>query len=168
MPSCSRCDDGGASPAAAAAASGATHVILVYHKLLAHADAEKPTGMDIRMGQVVDSLLALGVTVHFLCHTEIPPTQLSPFGAGVAVYGGTLQEQYSQAIAAAPIKVAFVFFTTLTMKVYRTYVEGGAWADEPHDPLPEEKVVGWLRRAGAAGRASSPSPTTSTTCASSR
>ena len=142
---------GGASPAAAAAAAGATHVILVYHKLLAHADAEKPTGMDIRMGQVVDSLLALGVTVHFLCHTEIPPTQLSPFGAGVAVYGGTLQEQYSQAIAAAPIKVAFVFFTTLTMKVYRTYVEGGAWSDEPHDPLPEEKVVGWLRRAGGGG-----------------
>ena len=75
-------------------------MILVYHKLLAHADAEKPTGMDI---DGVSTRSSRSATVHFLATPR--SRRRSWFGAGVAVYGA-LQEQYWQAIAAAPIKVA--------------------------------------------------------------
>ena len=125
--------------------SSAEHVMVVYHKM--GNDKEKPTGMDLRMDQIVGSLVALQMRVHFLCQCDVDPSQLSPFGHGVAIYVGTLEQQYNQATSAARIDVAYVFFTTLTMSVHQRQLSGeGDWYLEPAKPLPEERVVSWLRK----------------------
>lgn len=125
------------------------HVIVVYHKM--GSDKEKPTGMDMRMDQIVRSLAALQTRVHFLCQCDVDPSQLSPFGHGVTIYFGTLEQQYAQATSAARIDVAYVFFTTLTMSVHQRQLSSERdWYLEPTEPLPEERVVSWLRKSGDA------------------
>ena len=121
------------------------HVLVVYHKM--GSDKEKPTGMDMRMDQIVGSLVALQMRVHFLCQCDVDPSQLSPFGYGVAIYFGTLEQQYNQATSATRIDVAYVFFTTLTMSVHQRQLSSERdWYLEPAEPLPEERVVSWLRK----------------------
>ena len=126
------------------------HIVVVFHKM--GSDREKPTGMDIRMTQIVQSLVALRYTVHFLCHEEVHESQLSPFDANVVIYVGSLREQFEQAAAAAPVRSVLLFFTTLTMTVHQRMIEGDAsWYEEPSEPLPEEAFLSWLRdKAGAA------------------
>ena len=53
--------------------------------------------MDIRMSQIVQSLLALRYTVHFLSHEDVHESQLSPFDSSVIVHTGSLTEQLEQA-----------------------------------------------------------------------
>ncbi|KAL1495743.1 hypothetical protein AB1Y20_016606 [Prymnesium parvum] len=130
-------------PPRAAAAGAPRGVLLAYHKL--GFDAEKPTGMDIRMGQVVSSLVALGAAVHFVCHCTVDPTQLSPFPRGVSIYAGTLRQQFDAAMARGAPSHAFLFFTTLTMFVHQRLLQGdAAWHVEPLAPLPEERLLSWL------------------------
>ena len=120
------------------------HVLLAYHKM--GFDSDKPTGMDIRMGQILQSLVSLHIQIHFLCHCDVNPSQLSPFGRGVTIYSGSLRQQYKQAIAMAPQSHAFIFFTTLTMSVHQRMLQGeAAWNAEPHAPLPEEQLRAWFR-----------------------
>ena len=58
----------------------------------------------------------------------------------------TLQ-QYQMAVAAAPVRHAFIFFTTLTMSVHQRMVQGDvSWHTEPKEQLPEEQVLAWLHR----------------------
>eukprot|EP00965_Chrysotila_dentata_P244646 6206093-Pleurochrysis_carterae.AAC.1 len=121
-------------------ASQRKHMLVVYHKL--GLDKSKPTGMDIRMDQVLHSLLALRIRVHFVCHCSIEPSQLSPFGPDVRIYAGGMAEQLSQALATAPIEAALIFFTTLTMSVHTRMAQNrDTWHLEPREPLPEERVL---------------------------
>ncbi|KAL3896153.1 MAG: hypothetical protein SGPRY_013335, partial [Prymnesium sp.] len=123
----------------------AMHVLLAYHKM--GFDSEKPTGMDIRMGQIVESLVMLRVRVHFVCHCVVDVSQLSPFGEGVIIYFGSLEQQYQQARAAAPFAHALLFFTTLTMFVHGRMAQGiPDWQLEPTQLLPEEQLLYWLRK----------------------
>ena len=123
-------------------ANTARHVLLAYHKM--GFDNDKPTGMDIRMGQIMQSLIGLHIHVHFLCHCNVDPSQLLPFGRGVTIYAGSMLQQYKQAIA-APLRHAFIFFTTLTMTVHQRMLQGDAeWYLEPNEPLPEEHLQSWL------------------------
>ena len=121
-----------------------THVMLAYFKM--GVDSEKPTGMDIRMSQVVTSLVRLKVEVHFVCHCDVDSSQLSPFGSGVTIYFGSMRQQYEQVMAAVPrLRHALIFFTTLTMFVHQRMVAGQDWHAEPTELLPEEQLVSWLR-----------------------
>ena len=88
-----------------ARADTARHVLVVYHKL--GPDASKPTGMEIRMGGIVESLLALRIRVHLLCHSKVDASQRSLFGAGVTIYEGTLEMQvpYDLSHKTCPIRL---------------------------------------------------------------
>ena len=143
------------------AGTAVRNVLVVFHKM--GTDKEKPTGMDLRMGQVVESLVALQVRVHFVCQCDVDPSQLSPFGHGVAIYVGGMQQQYDQAIKAAELNgglgYAYVFFTTFTMEVHHRQLAGDPnWYKEPAEPLPEERIVSWLHARSAAARSSSSPP----------
>ena len=120
-------------------------VILVYHKM--GFDRDRPSGMDLRMTQILSSLISLRHTVHFVCHCDVHASQLAPFEANVVIYTGTLQEQFTQAAAAAvPLRSVLIFFTTLTMSVHQRMLQGEAgWYTEPKSPLPEEQVLSWVR-----------------------
>jgi len=127
------------------ATSYSSSVLLVYHKL--GFDSDKPTGMDIRMGQIMESLIDLRVQVHFLCHCHVETSQLSPFSGDVVVYFGSLKQQYEEATHATPFRFAFIFFTTLTMSVHQRMTSGdNEWHLEPKYQLPEEQVLAWLHR----------------------
>ena len=136
-----------ASPAPVAAPVKAQpSVILVYHKM--GFDRDRPSGMDLRMTQIVNSLVSLQHTVHFLCHCDVHPSQLSPFAdPNVVIYTGSLQEQFSQAVAtASSLRSVLIFFTTLTMAVHNRMLQGEEqWYAEPTGPLPEEQVLSWVR-----------------------
>lgn len=131
-----------AAPASLASGSG---VILVFHKM--GFDREHPSGMDLRMTQIVSSLVALQHTVHFVCHCDVHASQLSPFPANVVIYTGSLREQFYQALeSASPVRSVLIFFTTLTMSVHQRMLQGEAdWHMEPTTPLPEEQVLSWVR-----------------------
>lgn len=152
----------GETPSTGGVAGTAVRNVLVnFHKM--GTDKEKPTGMDLRMAQIVESLVALQVQVHFVCQCDVDPSQLSPFGHGVAIYVGDLQQQFDQAMKAAELSggldYAYVFFTTFTMEVHHRQLAGDPdWFKEPTVPLPEERIVAWLHARSAAGRSSSSSP----------
>ena len=120
-------------------------VILVYHKFV---DKDRPAGMDIRMSQIVSSLVALRHTVHFVCHCNVHASQLSPFEAHVVIYGGSMREQFEQAVSSSGSSphAVLIFFTTLTMTVHQRMLQGEAdWYAEPTAQLPEEQVLSWVR-----------------------
>ena len=133
-------------PPGAAHASTRQGVILVYHKM--GFDRDRPSGMDLRMTQIVNSLVSLQYTVHFVCHCDVHESQLSPFAdPHVVIYDGSLQEQFSKALSAgSPLRSVLIFFTTLTMSVHQRMIQGDAdWYTEPTAPLPEEQVLSWVR-----------------------
>ena len=133
------------APPAAAAASNGQNVMVVFHKM--GADRERPSGMDIRMSQILSSLVSMRFNVHYVCHCDVHPSQLSPFEAGVNIYTGSLREQFEKASeAAAPLRSVLIFFTTLTMSVHQRLLQGEPeWYAEPTAPLPEEQVLSWVR-----------------------
>ena len=109
---------------------GEQHILVVFHKM--GIDREKPTGMDIRQSQIVQSLLALRYTVHFLSHEDVHESQLSPFDSSVIVHTGSLTEQLEQAMSGVPVQSVLLFFTTLTMSVHQRMLEGDEkWYTEP-------------------------------------
>ena len=125
------------------------HAMVVFHKM--GVDREKPTGMDIRMTQIVQSLVDMRYTVHFLCHEDVHVSQLSPFQGNVRIYTGPLRSQFDQATTAASISSVLVFFTTLTMRVHQRMLQGDpSWYAEPPSKLPEEELIIWLREMPAA------------------
>lgn len=128
-----------------AAPSDGKHVILAFHKM--GADRERPSGMDIRMSQIVGSLISMQYTVHYVCHCDVHPSQLNPFQPGVVIYTGTMKEQFDQAVAAAtPLHSVLIFFTTLTMSVHQRLLQGQSdWYLEPKTKLPEEMILSWVR-----------------------
>ena len=143
------------------AGTAVRNVLVVFHKM--GTDKEKPTGMDLRMAQVVESLVALQVRVHFVCQCDVDPSQLSPFGRGVTIYVGSMQQQYDQAMKASELSgglgYAYVFFTTFTMEVHHRQLTGDPdWYKEPAEPLPEERIVSWLHARSAAAQYSSSKP----------
>ena len=111
------------------------------------ADRERPSGMDIRMSQIVGSLISMQYTVHYVCHCDVHPSQLNPFQPGVVIYTGTMKEQFDQAVAAAtPLHSVLIFFTTLTMSVHQRLLQGQSdWYLEPKTKLPEEMILSWVR-----------------------
>ena len=124
----------------AATANARKSVFVVFHKM--GFDRDKPSGMDLRMTQIVSSLVALQHTVHFVCHCHVHASQLSPFEAGVVIYTGSMQEQLAQAAAAAVpnLRSVLIFFTTWTMCVHQRMMQGEEWYTEPTTQLPEEQV----------------------------
>ena len=129
----------------AATANARKSVIVVFHKM--GFDRDKPSGMDLRMTQIVSSLVSMQHTVHFVCHCHVHASQLSPFEAGVVIYTGSMQEQLAQAAAAAVpnLRSVLIFFTTLTMFVHQRMMQGEEWYTEPTTQLPEEQVLSWVR-----------------------
>ena len=115
-------------------------IIVVYHKM--GGDKDRPSGMDIRMNQIVSGLVAMRFAVHFVCHCDVHPSQLSPFEPSVVIYMGTLKQQFEQAVAAAtPMRAVLIFYTTLTMHVHQRMLNGEDWHLEPTSQLPEEQVL---------------------------
>ena len=105
-------------------------------------------GMFARMAQVVRALADTGLTVHFICHCEMPPPHLvdrSWAPAGTRFYAGGLQQQLDQMLpyacaggargdaARAPVKALFLFVTSLTVDMhFRAAVKRARfWWKEP-------------------------------------
>ncbi|KAH8066687.1 pyruvate dehydrogenase [Aureococcus anophagefferens] len=113
-------------------------------------------GMFMRMQQVVRSLSDAGLTVHFICHCEMPPGHLldttwAP--AGTRFYSGDTQQQLDQMLpyacgGEADVKALFLFVTSLTVDMhFRAAVKKAQyWWKEPKlGSLPSEKIKARVR-----------------------
>ena len=99
------------------------------------------SGMDIRMNQIVSGLVAMRFAVHFVCHCDMHPSQLSPFEPSVVIYMRTLGSSSSRRWLPPRPCVLSSSSIRRSRCTHQRMLNGEDWHLEPTSQLPEEQVL---------------------------